>query len=149
MYDGMVYSMTAVIVLCILTHWGRMKHICVFTLSIIGSGDGLLTGRRQDIILSNYRILSIQTLGTNISEILSKIHMFSFRKMPLKMSANWWLFRLNFNVLTVSLADISIEVSLTTSFFKDPSQMSHARFLNVLKKVQFCYCTTLTKVGHI
>ena len=33
-----------------LTHWGRVTHICVGKLSIIGSDNGLSPGRRQAII---------------------------------------------------------------------------------------------------
>ena len=33
-----------------LTHWGRVTHIYVDNLIIIGSDDGLLPGRRQTII---------------------------------------------------------------------------------------------------
>ena len=34
----------------ILTHWGRVTHICVSKLSILGSDNGLSPGRRQAII---------------------------------------------------------------------------------------------------
>ena len=33
-----------------LTHWGRVTHICVGKLTIIGSDKGLSPGRRQAII---------------------------------------------------------------------------------------------------
>ena len=33
-----------------LSHWGRVTHICVSKLTIIGSDNGLLPGRRQAII---------------------------------------------------------------------------------------------------
>ena len=33
-----------------LTHWGRVTHICVSNLTIIGSDNGLSPGRRQAII---------------------------------------------------------------------------------------------------
>ena len=33
-----------------LTHWGRVTHICVGNLTIIGSDNGLSPGRRQAII---------------------------------------------------------------------------------------------------
>ena len=36
-----------------LTHWGRVTHICVDKLSIIGSDNGLSPGRHQAIIWSN------------------------------------------------------------------------------------------------
>ena len=57
-----------------LTHWGRVTHICVSKLTIHGSDNGLSPGRRQAIIWTNAGILLIRTLGTNVSEILCKIH---------------------------------------------------------------------------
>ena len=62
------------------THWGRVTHICVSVLTIIGSDNGLAPGRRQAIIWINAEILLIRTSGTNFSEILSEIHKFSFKK---------------------------------------------------------------------
>ena len=51
--------------------------ICVSKLTIIGSDDnGLSPGR----IETNAGILLIRTLGTNVSEISSEIHAFSFKK---------------------------------------------------------------------
>ena len=77
-----------------LTHWGRVTHICVSKLTIIGSDNGLAPGRRQTIIWTND--------GTNFSEILIGIQTFSFKKMHLKMSsAKWRPFCLGLNVLTV------------------------------------------------
>ena len=57
-----------------LNHWGRVTHICVSKLTIIGSDNGLSPGRRQAIIWTNAGILLIRTLGTNFSEILGEIH---------------------------------------------------------------------------
>ena len=86
-----------------LTHWGRVTHICVSKLTIIGSDNGLLPGRRQAIIWTNAGILFIRTLGTNFSEIWSEIRAFSFKKMDLKMSsAKWRRFSLGLNVLNWS-----------------------------------------------
>ena len=73
-----------------LTHWGRVTHICVSNQTIIGSNNGLSPGRRQAIIWTNAGILLIGPLGTNFSEILIKIHIFSFKKMHLKMSCGIW-----------------------------------------------------------
>ena len=85
-----------------LTHWGRVTHICVRKLTIIGSDNDLSPGRRQAIIWTNDGILLIQTLLTYFSENLSEIHSFSFKKMHLKMSsAKWGLFRLGINELTM------------------------------------------------
>ena len=79
---------------------GRVTHICVSKLSIIGSDNGLSPGRRQAIIWTNAGIVLIWTLGTNFSEILSKIHAFSFKKMYLKMSSTKWRpFCVGLNVL--------------------------------------------------
>ena len=68
----------------VLSHWGRVTHICVTKLTIIGSDNGLSPGRRQAIISTNAGILLIRTLGTHFSEILIQIHTFSFKKMHLK-----------------------------------------------------------------
>ena len=84
-----------------LTHWGRVTHICVGNLTIIGSDNGLSPGRRQAITWTNVGILLIGPLGTNFSEILIEIHTFSFKKIHLKMSSGKWRpFRLGLIVLT-------------------------------------------------
>ena len=62
-----------------LTHWGRVTHICVSKLTIIGSDNGLSPGRHQTIIWTNAGILLIGSLGTNFSEILIAILTFSFK----------------------------------------------------------------------
>ena len=48
-----------------LTHWGRVTHICVNKLTIIGSDKGLPPIGRQAIIWTNDWILLIRTSGTN------------------------------------------------------------------------------------
>ena len=53
-----------------LTHWGRVTHICVGGLTIIGSDNGLSLGRRQAIIWANAGMLLIGPLGTGFREIL-------------------------------------------------------------------------------
>ena len=86
---------------CQLTHWGRVTHICVSDLTIIGSDNGLSPGRRQAIIWTNAGILLIGPLGTNFSEILIEILIFSSYKMRLKVSsAKWRPCCLGLNVLT-------------------------------------------------
>ena len=83
-----------------LTHWGRVTHICVIILTIIGSDNGLSPGRRQAIIWTNDGILLIEPLGSNFSEILFGIQTYSFNKMHLKMSsAKWRPFWLGLDVL--------------------------------------------------
>ena len=94
------------------THWGRVTHICVSKLTIIGWENGLSPDRHQAIISTNDGVffffffavkdrvltpflvidgvLLIRTLGTNFTEILIEIHTFSFNKMHLKMSSGKW-----------------------------------------------------------
>ena len=85
---------------CYLTHWGRATHICVGELTSIGSDNGLSPGRRQAIIWTNAGILLIGPLGTNSNEIFIEIHIFSFKKIHLKMSSGKWRpFCLGLNVL--------------------------------------------------
>ena len=84
-----------------LTHWGRVTHLCISKQTIIGSDNDLSPGRRQAIIWTNAGILLIGTLGTNFSEILIKIRIFSFKKMGLNVSsAKWRPFCLGLNVLS-------------------------------------------------
>ena len=90
-----------------LTHWGRVTHICVVKLIIIGSDNGLSPGRHQAIIWTNTEILLIGPLGTNFSEILIGIQTFSFKKMRLNVSsAKWRPFRLGLNVLKFGLLSV-------------------------------------------
>ena len=84
----------------LLTHWGRVTHICVGNLTIIGPDNGLSPGRHQAIICTDAGILLIGPSGTNFREILSEIHTFAFNKMHLKMfSGKWRPFCLGLNVL--------------------------------------------------
>ena len=101
-----------------LTHWGRVTHICVGNLTIIGSDNGLSPGRRQAITWTNVGILLIGPLGTNFSEMLIEIHSFSFKKIYLKMSSGkWWPFCLGLNVL----------MGLLGRFLADRPQVQDAR----------------------
>ena len=85
-----------------LTHWGRVMHICVSKQAIIGSDNDLSPGRRQAIIWTSAGILLMRPLGTNFSEILIEIYIYTFKKMHLKMSSgNWWPFCLGLNVFNM------------------------------------------------
>ena len=93
----------------VLTHWGRVTHLCVSKLTTIGSDNGLSLGRRQAIIRANAEILLIEPLGTNFSEILIETHTFSFKKIRLKMSpGKRQPFCLGLNVLTPLLLSMNI-----------------------------------------
>ena len=50
----------------------------------------LTPGRHLNIISTNAVILLMETLYTHLSEILNKIHTFSFMKMFLKTSPEKW-----------------------------------------------------------
>ena len=83
-----------------LTHWGRVTHICVDNLTIIGPDNGLSPCWSQAIIWTNAGILVIVPWGTNLSKIILGIQTFSFNKMHLKMaSVKWRPFCLGLNVL--------------------------------------------------
>ena len=69
----------------VLTHWGRVTHICVSKLISIGSDNGLSPGRNQAIIWTNAGILLNGPLRTNFSEILISVYQFSLKH--LKMSS--------------------------------------------------------------
>ena len=91
----------------ILTHWGRVTHICVGKLIIIGSNNGLSPWRRQAIIWTNAEILLIGPLGTNFSEIIIGIQTFLFKKIRSKMSSGKLRpFCLGLNVLSNLLLKI-------------------------------------------
>ena len=102
-----------------LTHWGRVTHICVDNLAIIGSDNGLSPGRRQAIIWTNAGILLIGPWGTNFSELLIGIHTFSFKKIHLKMSSvKWRPFCLGLNVLiSQRTCPISPTLEQTCAYF--------------------------------
>ena len=63
-----------------LTHWGRVTHICVSELTIIGPDNGLSPSRCQAIIWIHAGIMVIWPLQANFSEILIEIRTFSFKK---------------------------------------------------------------------
>ena len=86
----------------LLTHWGRVTHICVSEPTSIVSDNGLSPGRHQAIIWTNAGILLFEPLGTNFSEIVIEIQTFSLKKIRLKMSsAKRQPFCLGLNVLTL------------------------------------------------
>ena len=70
--------------------WEPQYHIWVSKINIIGLADDLSPGRRQAIIWTSAGILLIGPLGTNFNEFLIEIHIFSLKKMHLKMSSGKW-----------------------------------------------------------
>ena len=83
-----------------LTDWGQVMHICISKLTVMGSGNGLVSGWCQAIISTNDGILLIGLLGTNFNEISIKIHIFSVKKIHFKMlSEKWHPFCVGLNML--------------------------------------------------
>ena len=62
-----------------LNHWGRVTHICVSTLSITVSDNGLAPGRHQDIFGIND--IDNLYLGTNVIEIFIEMYISSFKNV--------------------------------------------------------------------
>ena len=89
--------------ICCLTYWGRVTHICVSKLTVIGSDNDLSPDRRQAIIWTKAGILLIGPLRTDLSEIFIEILTFSFKKMRMKVSsAKRWPFCLSLSVLNIN-----------------------------------------------
>ena len=135
------------------THWGRVTHICVGKLTIIGSDNGLSPGRRQAIIWTSAGILLIEPLGTNFSEILIGIQIFSFTKMRLKMSsAKWRPLCLGLNVL-INIVHRNIHVSPGLNMLKFQQKwwtlwakiLSGANILNIWCEI-WCHAICVTSL---
>ena len=109
-----------------LTHWGRVTHICVSKLTIIGSDNGLSPDRRQAIIWTNAGIFLIGPSGTNFSEILIEILTFSFKKMRLNVSsAKWRPFCLGLNVLIIFIYSVNITYIELIFYHEEVVQVEH------------------------
>ena len=114
-----------------LIHWGRVTHICVNKLTIIGSDNVLSPGRRQAIIWTNAGILLIGNLGTNCSEILIESRPFSFKKMHLKMSSGKRRpFCLGLNVLIGIL-----QGPLSFRYFQTNKQRFYSHWVTLTKRL--------------
>ena len=84
----------------VLTHWGRVMHICVGNLTTIRSDNGLSPGRRQAIIRTKCWNIVNSNLRNKFQWNLKRNSLFSFKKMHLKMSSGKWQpFCLSLNVL--------------------------------------------------
>ena len=125
----------------LLTHWGRVTHICVGNLTIIGSDNGLSPDRRQAITWTNVVIFLIGSLGTNFSEMSIEIHAFSFTKIHLKMSSGKWRqFCVGLNVLRIFSAMIIFYhwgVNMASMNWKDDT-LAFGRFLTS-DQLQYSY----------
>ena len=122
-----------------LTHWGRATHICVSDLTSIGSDNDLSPGRRQAIIRTNAGILLIRPLGTNFSEFLVEILIFSFKKMHLKVSsAKRWPFCLGLNELNAKIFKIWLFKFLQNLVLSNWSVGKHLCQMSLKSTVALC-----------
>ena len=79
----------------------EVTHICVHKLTIIGSDNGLSSGRHKAIICTDAGILLIGPWGTNFNDIIIEVRAFSLNRIRLKMSsANCCPIRLGLNGLS-------------------------------------------------
>ena len=95
-----------------------VTHICISKLTTIGWDTGLSPGWHQAIISTNAGILLIQTLGTNVSVIISEIHTFSMKKMHLKTSVKWCPFCLSLNLSMHAFWLVSWKISIIIHIVK-------------------------------
>ena len=133
-----------------LTHWGRVRHICVSKLIIIGSDNGLPPDRRQAIIWTNAGLLSIPPLRTYFSENLIKIQQFSLKKMHVKMlSAKWRPSCLGLNVLincsitihAIIIGRMQLFVQYMATFGISDNLPLYQRTKSLLIQALTCCCT--------
>ena len=73
-----------------LTHWGRVTHICVSELTIIGSDNGFLTGRLShyhDYLKQCWIIANYTNPGYSLSLVDTLLNAGSYRQ-PLEQEGN-------------------------------------------------------------
>ena len=126
-------------------HWGRVTHICISKLTIIGSDNGLSPGRRQVIIGTHAGIFSNKALGTQCSEILIISHTFSLKKTHLKMlSGKWRPFCLSLNVLRHSKNSNDIALNFVHWGLNKMAKILQKTFSNAISH-NACTCVTRTE----
>ena len=102
-----------------LTHWERETHIYASPYwTVISSGNGLSSVRCRANIWTDAWMALILFLGTNFTEFSMEIHIFSFKKMHLKMSSGKCRpFCLGLNVLSPQQCETSCMSSSVIHLF--------------------------------
>ena len=131
-WDFLYWLVTLNIKSLSLNHWGRVTHICVSQLTMTGSDNGFLPGRRQAIIWTNAGTLLIGTLGTKFREM----------KMHLKTSGKLRKFCLRLNLIILKEAPalssiLLISKMITCHVTSVTTQLSHVK--SFLQKLMLCY----------
>ena len=103
-----------------MTHWGRVTHICVSKLTIIGSDNGLSPGRRQAITCSNAVYIFNWTLRNELQWNLNR---------------NVYIF-IQENVFETVVCEMTLCVGLNVSMDIKKTQQSLNRMHNCMKAKQ-------------
>ena len=101
--DAMGLCIARSLAAMVLTHWGRVTHLCLHNLTITGPDNGLSPGRRQAIIYLNqcWNIVN-WTLRNKLQWNFNRNSYIFIQGNALKMSSwKWGPFCLGLNVLTV------------------------------------------------
>ena len=111
----------------VLTHWGRVAHICVSKLSLVQ----IMACR---MAAASDSLLSIGTSRINNREIVIEFQTFSFKKMHLKISsAKWRLSCLGLNVLENDTIRCEWNPRATFSDLKDMFVLKYTRLQQLLR----------------
>ena len=86
-----------------LTHWGRVTHICVSKLTIIGSDNGLSPGRRRGHYLNQWWNIVNSNLRNKLQWNPRQNSFIFIQKMHLKLSVKGRLFSLGLNELNLEV----------------------------------------------
>ena len=141
--DGKFVSYEIQIV-CNLTHWGRVTHICLSELIIFGLDNGLSPCPRQAIIWTNAEILLIGPLEIKSNDISVINQLFLFKKRHLKIpSSHWGPFCLGFIVLVVPTW--SVFSIFTGDLGGSLGLYIGASFLTIYEIIDTCVCYFLRK----
>ena len=102
-----MFGILSIVLKMCLSYWGRVKHICVIELTIVGSDNVFPTGQRHAIVWTKAGIILIGPLETNFSEIVIEIYPFSVKKMLLNISGKRRPFCLGLKVLSQQRSDVA------------------------------------------
>ena len=131
----------------LISPWCRI-YVSVNWVSI-GSDNGLSPVRRQAIAWTTAHLLSIGPLETNFSEIIIKIHTFSFKKMRLKMLSAKLAAILSRGRRVNSLGLHSAWWTKATAHRRDCQLQCSAHFSRTVSLNQHFFCIyVVIKTGH-
>ena len=99
-----------------LIHWGRVIHILINKLTIIGLDNGLLPGQRQAIFWTNAGVLLIGSLETNLNQ---NLYTNSWHFPESKFVYKWLTFsRRHFQIHFIEWKDMDFDSDFTDVYFQ-------------------------------